>query len=56
MVNATKKGEEIEALVRLGLDLSFKKLVKQKALTDGELIFSRDGKIIRIKARDLLNQ
>ena len=56
MIKTTKKAEEIEALVRIGLDLSFKKLVQQKALTDGELIFSKEGKIIRIKARDLLNK
>ena len=55
-MNTTKKEEEIDALVRLGLTLSFKKLVQQKALTDGELIFSKDGKITRIKARELLNK
>ena len=56
MKQAIKKGEEIKEKLLLGLAISFKKLVQQKALTDGELIFSKEGKIIRIKARDLLNK
>ena len=56
MKQAIKKGEEIKEKFRLGLAISFKKLVQHKALTDGELIFSKDGKITRIKARDLLNK
>ena len=38
-----------------GLELSFKKLVQQKAKEDAELIFStKDGEIVRVKAKDLL--
>jgi hypothetical protein len=37
-----------------GLKLSFDKLVREKAKEDGELIFSENGKIIRVKAKDLL--
>ena len=56
MKQAIKKGEEIKEKLLLGLAISFKKLVQQKALTHGELIFSKEGKIVRIKARDLLNK
>ena len=41
-----------EKLIK-GLELSFKKLVAQKAKEDGELIFSKNGEIVRIKAKDL---
>ena len=36
-----------------GLELSFKKLVQQKIKEDAELVFSENGKIVRIKAKDL---
>lgn len=39
--------------IKFGLDVSFKKLVAQKQQTNGELIFSENGKIITIKADEL---
>ncbi len=36
-----------------GLELSFKKLLASKRLTDDTLIFSKNGKIVKIKARDI---
>ncbi len=36
-----------------GLELSFKKLLASKRLTDGTLVFSKNGKIVKIKARDI---
>ena len=36
-----------------GIELSFKKLVETKSREDGELIFSKGGKIIKVKAREL---
>ena len=39
-----------------GLKLSFEKLVRDKAKEDGELIFCEDGKIIHVKAKELLKQ
>ncbi len=39
-----------------GLKRSFEKLVIEKAKEDGELIFCEDGKIIRVKAKELLKQ
>lgn len=39
-----------------GVDLAYQRLLIAKAKEDGELVFSRDGKIVKIKARDLLNE
>lgn len=39
-----------------GIDLAFERLLIDKAKDDSELVFSRDGKIVKIKARDLLNK
>ncbi|MDR2886042.1 MAG: hypothetical protein LBU95_04600 [Rikenellaceae bacterium] len=36
-----------------GINLAFDRLVEQKKKEDGELVFSQDGKIVRIKARDV---
>ncbi|MBC7423895.1 MAG: hypothetical protein H7334_10635 [Ferruginibacter sp.] len=56
MVPTHKSGEEIMEKVRIGLELSFKKLVRQKSLTDGTLAFRNNGKIEKVKARDLLDK
>jgi hypothetical protein len=48
-----KEKTEILDKIVVGLELSFKKLVAQKAKEDGELIFSKNGEIVRIKAKDL---
>ncbi|MEI8203258.1 MAG: hypothetical protein WCH34_09620 [Bacteroidota bacterium] len=37
-----------------GLELAFQRLVEKKSKEDGELVFEIDGKIVRIKAKDLL--
>jgi predicted RNA-binding protein YlqC (UPF0109 family) len=37
-----------------GIDLSFSRLLISKQKEDGELVISRNGKIIRVKARDLI--
>jgi len=36
-----------------GIELAYKKLVESKSREDGELVFSKEGKIIKIKAREL---
>ncbi len=40
--------------IKLGVRLAYEKLVRETALRDGELVFSRDGKIVHVKAKDLL--
>ena len=45
--------QELENKIFAGLKLSFEKLVKAKAKEDGILVFSENGKIVKIKAKDL---
>lgn len=39
----------------VGLNLSYSRLVEQKQKEDGSLIFTENGKIIKVKARKLSN-
>jgi hypothetical protein len=45
---------EIRKNIIKGVQLAYKKLVISKAKQDGELILSRNGKVVRVKAKDLL--
>ena len=45
----------IEKILK-GLEISFEKLVKEKAKNDEELVFSENGEIVRIKAKDILHE
>jgi hypothetical protein len=36
-----------------GIELAYKKLIESKSREDGELVFSKEGKIIKIKAREI---
>jgi hypothetical protein len=47
---------ELAQKISKGLDIAFEKLVREKAKNDEELIFSENGKIIKVKAKDLLVQ
>jgi hypothetical protein len=44
---------ELREKIISGLKLSFERLVSSKSKEDKELIFSKDGKIVKIKAKDL---
>jgi hypothetical protein len=44
---------KLKKRILAGIDLAFKKLVETKSKEDGELVFSKDGKIVRVKAREL---
>ena len=44
---------EMRKKITEGLKLSFKKLVQVKKLTNGSLVFSENGKIVEIKAKDI---
>jgi hypothetical protein len=44
---------EFKEKIKKGLDLTFKKLLEEKRQKNGEFIFSRNGKIVKIKARDI---
>ncbi len=45
--------EKLKEQISKGLDLSFKKLVKQKQAENEVLIFFENGKIIKVKASDI---
>lgn len=39
-----------------GIDLAYERLLIAKQKDNSELVFSRNGKIIKVKAQDLLNK
>ena len=45
--------KELREKIISGLELSFKRLVSKKSKEDKKLVFSKDGKIVKMKARDL---
>lgn len=51
----TNNTEELKEKFFIGVDLAFKKLVKEKAAKDGEFAFLENGKVKRVKAKDLVN-
>jgi hypothetical protein len=47
--------KEIRDKIIRGIDLAYKRLLAAKQKEDGELVISRDGKVIKVKARKLSN-
>jgi len=50
------KNENIKDLkdkILRGVELAFERLIVSKEKEDADLVFSSDGKIIKVKARDL---
>ncbi len=45
---------DISDKVSKGLKLYWSRLVADRAKVDGDLVFSKDGKIVVVKAKDLL--
>lgn len=39
----------------VGLSLSYSRLIEKKQIEDGNLIFSKNGKIVKVRARKLSN-
>jgi len=51
----TKEGEnELRNKIMKGIELAFNRLILDKQRNDGELVFSRNGQIIKVKAKDLI--
>ena len=48
-----KQIKEIKRRLMLGLKLTNQNLIKEKKKNDGTLVFYKDGKIVKVKARDL---
>ena len=53
MENSQNSLEMMRLKVEAGMKIAFKKLVLRLRELDEELVFSRDGKIVRVKARDI---
>jgi len=48
-----KQIKEIHRKLKIGLKLTHRNLLKEKNKNDGTLVFYENGKIVKIKARDL---
>jgi len=48
--------ENLGEKILKGLQISFEKLVKEKAKNDKDLIFEENGEIVRIKAKEILEE
>ncbi len=42
----------IKNKIEKGLDLTFQKLLEKKIKEDGEFVFSENGKVVHVKARE----
>lgn len=49
----TDKINELRRKILKGIELAFEKLVESKSKTNSEFVFSRDGKMYFVKAKDL---
>ena len=49
-----KKIIELREKILKGIELSYERLVQSKIKSDGEIVISRDGKVVIIKAKDLI--
>lgn len=50
------KIEELRTRILEGIDLAIQRLIIKKSKDDKDLVFSKEGKIIRIKAKELERQ
>ncbi|MDR1983997.1 MAG: hypothetical protein LBQ28_04145 [Prevotellaceae bacterium] len=48
-----KEIKEIRENMLKGIALAYERLVEQKKKEDGVLVFSKNGKIVKVRARDL---
>ena len=44
--------DELTEKIMKGLDLTFEKLLKEKIAKDASFVFSENGKIVTVRARD----
>jgi len=52
--NNIPENSDIKERLTIGLDLTFKKLIKTKSQTKGILVLSQDGMMMKIKVSDLI--
>ena len=49
----TSESEQLTDKITKGVKLAIHRLIEQTKKEDGELVVSRDGKVVKIRARDL---
>lgn len=47
------KSDPLEKKITKGVKLAIRRLIEKTKKEDGELVISKNGKVVRIKARDL---
>lgn len=47
------EARQLSEKITKGVQLAVKRLIEQTKKEDGELVISRNGKVVRVKARDL---
>ena len=55
-MESDKTFDSLREKILKGLQISFEKLVREKSKDDEELVFSENGQIIRVKAKDILKE
>lgn len=45
--------EELRSKILKGIEIAFENLLAKKRKDDGEFVFSKDGKVFKVKANDL---
>lgn len=50
---STTESDQLVDKITAGVKLSIQRLIERTKKEDGELVIARDGKVVRIKARDL---
>ena len=50
------KVKELRNKIIKGIDLAYARLLTAKQKDDSDLVFTRNGKIVKVKAKDLLNE
>jgi hypothetical protein len=47
------KVKDLRTKIEQGINLAYKRLILKKQMEDGDLVFTRNGEIIKIKAKEL---
>jgi len=47
---------ELRSKILKGIDLAVERLIRKKQKEDGELVFSQNGQIVVVKAKDLATE
>lgn len=53
---STEEIAEIKVKILKGIDVAYQKLLENKIKEDGEIAVSKDGKVVLVKAKDLIDK